>query len=149
MRSGLAESVHLGGNRTAFLSDTDDVECERCREVTSADLDGEATAGESRAAEAHRQQCAACREWLERAAAVTRRARTRPAAAGPDLVDGVLDALDRGWPVREAPAVVPESARRLVLLVGGEAVSECGCAASCSCGCQQGRPCRCGDHRAA
>ncbi|MEJ2868064.1 hypothetical protein WCD74_09835 [Actinomycetospora sp. OC33-EN08] len=131
------------------MSDTDDVDCERCREVTSADLDGEATGEESRAAEAHWQHCAGCRTWLERAAAVTRRARTRPAETGPDLVDGVLHALDHGWPVREAPPVVPDSARRLVLLVGGEAVSECGCTASCGCGCQQGRPCHCGDHRAA
>jgi hypothetical protein len=125
------------------------VDCARCREIVSADLDREAPAEDGRAAEEHLDGCAPCRSWVGRAAAVTRRARTHAIDQGPDLVAGVLDALEHGWPERPAPAVVPDGVRPLVLLVGGEAVSECGCAASCGCGCQQGRPCRCGDHRAA
>lgn len=89
--------------------------CETWREVVSADLDGEATPAESAAVEEHLAECAACRRWAERAAVVTRRARTRPAEAAPDLVGIVL----------------------------GRPASACGCAATCGCGCQEGRACRC------
>ena len=89
------------------------MDCETWREVVSADLDGEATPAESAAVEEHLAGCAACRRWADRAAVVTRRARTRPAEAAPDLVGIVLG------------------------------VSPCGCAATCGCGCQQGRACRC------
>ena len=88
---------------------------ETWREVVSAELDGEATPAESAALEEHLAGCAACRLWAEQAAVVTRRARTRPAEAAPDLVGTVL----------------------------GNQVSACGCAATCGCGCQQGRVCRC------
>ncbi|MEV0154051.1 zf-HC2 domain-containing protein [Micromonospora sp. NPDC050686] len=67
--------------------------CEQWREVLSAQLDGEETAAEQAAAEAHLSGCPACRAWLDAAAAVTRRTRLAVSVPGPDLTDAVLGAL--------------------------------------------------------
>jgi hypothetical protein len=92
------------------------VDCTGCREIVSADLDGEATVEERLIADDHLDACPTCRGWTTRAAVVTRRVRVRPAEAAPDLIDGVLDLVHP---------------------------SACGCPIGCRCGCQQGRACPC------
>ncbi|MFU8875475.1 zf-HC2 domain-containing protein [Micromonospora sp. SL4-19] len=67
--------------------------CEQWREVLSAQLDGEATAAEQAGADAHLDECAGCRTWLDQAAAITRRSRLRATAPGPDLAETILAAL--------------------------------------------------------
>ena len=50
-------------------------ECDRAREAISARIDGEDPGLPDDALDAHLATCAACREWQQRAHAVTRRAR--------------------------------------------------------------------------
>jgi predicted anti-sigma-YlaC factor YlaD len=66
--------------------------CEDCRDAISAQLDGEDLPGEAAAVEAHVAECRDCRGYAERAARVTRLARTGVAEPGPDLVTAVLSA---------------------------------------------------------
>lgn len=66
------------------------VSCAECRERVSARLDGEG--GPSAAVDAHLAGCPDCRSFADRAATVTRLARTGAAQPGPDLVAAVLDA---------------------------------------------------------
>lgn len=66
------------------------VSCAECRERVSARLDGED--GPSAAVDAHLAGCPPCRAFADRAASVTRLARTGEAEPGPDLVASVLDA---------------------------------------------------------
>lgn len=66
--------------------------CSQCREVLSARLDGEERQEERAGVEAHLGVCAACRRFAERAAHITRLARTELVAPVPDLVDAVLAA---------------------------------------------------------
>jgi predicted anti-sigma-YlaC factor YlaD len=75
------------------------------REVVSADLDGEAGPEERAAAASHLEGCAACRSWEQRAAAVTRRARTA-VDAGPDLVAVALAHAPRPRPRLLRPPVL-------------------------------------------
>src|SRR5262245_15855613 len=67
--------------------------CEQIREILSAQLDGEELPGEAAAADAHLAGCAACRRWLDDAAAVTRLARVGVAQADAGIPDVVLDAV--------------------------------------------------------
>ncbi len=76
------------------------VDCTECREALSARLDGEASAGESRAVDAHVASCAACRWFGDEAARVTSLARTTLASQAPDstfapvfTVDGLATVL--------------------------------------------------------
>ncbi len=66
--------------------------CEQWREILSAQLDGEVTADEQRRVGEHLETCAGCRTWLDSAARVTRRARTRVVTAQPDLTEAILAA---------------------------------------------------------
>ncbi|MDN5915597.1 MAG: zf-HC2 domain-containing protein [Pseudonocardia sp.] len=68
------------------------IPCEECRERVSARLDGEDDAFD--AMDAHLRGCAQCRAFADRAATVTRLARTGAAQPGPDLVASVLAAAD-------------------------------------------------------
>jgi hypothetical protein len=131
------------------------VDCERCREVVSADLDREATGEERRAADLHLSGCADCRHWAARAAVVTRRARTRVAEATPDLVGLILGEQATSTTRPDDGGSAPDDAegwRHLTLITGDGSttveLSACGCVASCGCGCQQGHACRCGHHAA-
>ncbi|MGC4821781.1 zf-HC2 domain-containing protein [Micromonospora sp. DT63] len=67
--------------------------CEQWREILSAQFDGEETPAEQAGADAHLAECATCRRWYDRAAAVTRRARLTLAAPGPDLTHVILATL--------------------------------------------------------
>ncbi|MFI2651131.1 zf-HC2 domain-containing protein [Micromonospora fulviviridis] len=87
--------------------------CKQWREVLSAQLDGEVSATEQAGADAHLDGCAGCRGWLDRAAAVTRRARLSVLTPGRDLVDDVLTALPA------APPAVRGARDRLVLTLRG------------------------------
>ena len=66
------------------------MECSSCRELISADLDGEADDTDQEHLFAHLGTCAACRDFHERAAAFTRSLRVRPAEAVPDLSPAIL-----------------------------------------------------------
>jgi predicted anti-sigma-YlaC factor YlaD len=80
------------GNRQGPGGDPQVMTCDACREAVSAALDGESDAAEAARVDAHLAGCAACRAWQHDAAAVTRRARTGVADAGPDLVARVVGA---------------------------------------------------------
>lgn len=62
-----------------MVSDYHRVNCHACREALSARLDGEDHPSERAPVDAHLAGCAACREWFDAAAAVTRLARTQVA----------------------------------------------------------------------
>lgn len=67
------------------------MDCDRFREMLSAQLDGEDGPGERAFAEAHMRTCAGCRQWLDDAAAVTRLVRTHLVSEpSPDLSDAIL-----------------------------------------------------------
>lgn len=66
--------------------------CDECREAISAQLDGEEPPGDERSVAAHLEGCPQCRLFADRAAHVTRLARTGLAEPGPDLVRAVLAA---------------------------------------------------------
>ncbi|HKR50872.1 MAG TPA: zf-HC2 domain-containing protein [Pseudonocardiaceae bacterium] len=71
------------------------MDCTQCREALSARLDGEESAPERDALDAHLVSCAACRRFAEQAARVTRLARTAVATQEPDVVAAVLAAAPR------------------------------------------------------
>jgi predicted anti-sigma-YlaC factor YlaD len=66
--------------------------CEQIREILSAHLDGEAGPEETARAQAHLDGCAACRQWLDGAAAVTRLARLAVQPPMTGMPDVRLDA---------------------------------------------------------
>jgi predicted anti-sigma-YlaC factor YlaD len=88
--------------------------CEQIREALSARLDGEDTPDERAAADTHLKGCAACRQWLDDAAAVTRLARVGVVRPGRGVPDAVLDAV----PGRSRARLVA-ALRMLLGLVGG------------------------------
>ena len=69
------------------------VDCTQCREALSARLDGEESATERGAIDAHLASCAGCRRFADEAARVTRLARTAVATQEPDVVGAVLAAV--------------------------------------------------------
>ncbi|WP_053716718.1 zf-HC2 domain-containing protein [Saccharothrix sp. NRRL B-16348] len=79
------------------------MDCDTCREAVSARLDGEAGPVPADETDSHLDTCAACRQWQQDAAALTRSVRLRPAVDVPDLTADVLAAapppppVTRGW----------------------------------------------------
>jgi predicted anti-sigma-YlaC factor YlaD len=67
--------------------------CVWCREALSALLDGEDRPGERAKVEVHLERCPACRRYSNRAARVTRLARTEPVAPLPDLTASVMTSV--------------------------------------------------------
>jgi predicted anti-sigma-YlaC factor YlaD len=84
------------------------VRCDPFREALSARLDGEPPGLPDREVDRHLAGCAACRDWLQAAAEVTRRARLVLAPAVRDVTAAVLSRL---------PAVPRPRPRRLDLLL--------------------------------
>jgi predicted anti-sigma-YlaC factor YlaD len=85
--------------------------CDDCRLIVSARLDGEATAVEAAAADAHLADCAECQAWSAAAHRVHRLVRVQPAPAVPDLTATILarahpPRAGRGEWTRTALAVV-------------------------------------------
>jgi predicted anti-sigma-YlaC factor YlaD len=93
-------AIPLGWNRQPPWADYKSVECETTREALSAQLDGEDDPGERAGVDAHLTGCAACRQWLDRAALVNRLARTSPAPAIAPLSDDALATLLAAAPGR-------------------------------------------------
>ena len=85
--------------------------CVWCREALSALLDGEDRPGERARVDAHLQQCPDCQRYSNRAARVTRLARTEPDAPLPDLIPSVMPSVR---PARPLPsnAIPARSGRR-------------------------------------
>ncbi len=71
------------------------MDCTQCREALSARLDGEESAAEQAAIDAHLTTCAVCRRFADEAARITRLARTAVATQEPDVVEAVLAAAPR------------------------------------------------------
>lgn len=73
--------------------------CASCREILSADMDGQADPTALAAARAHLSGCPGCATWLERAATVNRLVRTAEADPAPGMTErqlaSVLDQLPR------------------------------------------------------
>lgn len=69
------------------------MECDKVREAVSARIDGEDPGLPGAAAEAHLADCAACRDWQQRAHTVTRRARVGGPFLDHDLTPAVLAAV--------------------------------------------------------
>jgi predicted anti-sigma-YlaC factor YlaD len=69
------------------------MECDRAREAISARIDGEEPGLPAGVLGAHLAGCAACRDWQQRAHAVTRRARLGGAFLDHDLTSSVLAAV--------------------------------------------------------
>jgi predicted anti-sigma-YlaC factor YlaD len=77
------------------------VRCDGYREALSARLDAEQLPPDRVSdLDAHLASCPACRRWQDDAAAVTRRFRTGPAAAGVDVTGAVLPAAPGRWRAR-------------------------------------------------
>jgi len=74
-------------------TDLTHVECEDYQELLSAYLDGEADPGSVRQLDMHLDQCLGCRNWLDRAARVTRLARLTMAEPWPDISAAVVRRL--------------------------------------------------------
>lgn len=72
--------------------------CSSVREALSARLDGEPLGMPEEALDQHLASCAACVDWAESAAVVTRRARLAAVPEVPDLTAAVLTALPRELP---------------------------------------------------
>jgi predicted anti-sigma-YlaC factor YlaD len=68
--------------------------CDQCQEKISASLDGEASAEDVAAAEAHLAVCAQCRAWALQAERLGRRLRVRIADPVPDLSSAVVAGAD-------------------------------------------------------
>jgi predicted anti-sigma-YlaC factor YlaD len=69
------------------------MDCDSAREAISARIDGEARGGPDAVLDGHLATCAPCREWQQRAHAVTRRARLGGAFLDRDLAPLVLAAV--------------------------------------------------------
>jgi predicted anti-sigma-YlaC factor YlaD len=93
--------------------------CSTVREALSARLDDEPLGMPEGALDQHLSGCAACAEWAEAAAVVTRRARLAAAPQVPDLTAAVLTALPRELPGARVAARsrLADTAVRLALLV--------------------------------
>jgi predicted anti-sigma-YlaC factor YlaD len=96
--------------------------CEDCRDSISARMDGEDPGVASEAVERHLAGCAACRAFADRAAHVTRLARIRPAEDHPDVLPGLLAALDAGesrpTPRRGWRAIARDAVRVALAVLG-------------------------------
>jgi predicted anti-sigma-YlaC factor YlaD len=91
------------------------VDCQNAREALSARLDGERPGIEPALLETHLAGCPSCRDWLEAAHRLTRRARLRPAPAVPDrtgdlvaavLADRAASGRERNRPIRAGLIVI-------------------------------------------
>jgi predicted anti-sigma-YlaC factor YlaD len=96
--------------------------CEDCRDSISARMDGEDPGVAPEAVERHLAGCAACRAFVDRAAHVTRLARIRPVEDHPDVLPGLLAALDAGearpTPQRGWRAVARDAVRVALAVLG-------------------------------
>ncbi|MEQ3554273.1 zf-HC2 domain-containing protein [Pseudonocardia nematodicida] len=132
------------------------MDCQQCRDLVSASLDGEASGAERAARDEHLARCADCRAFAGAAERITRLARVRPAEPVPDVATLLASiGLDAGVaPARESERPVLTSVPGCcgtgtgTVAVLATAGAACGCSASCGCGCQQGSPCRCGTRAA-
>jgi predicted anti-sigma-YlaC factor YlaD len=110
--------------------------CEDCRDAISARMDGEDPGAAAGEVERHLEGCAACRAFSDRAAHVTRLARIRPAEDLPDVLPGLLAALDAGesrpTPPRTGRSIVRDAVRAAlaVLAVGQLALALSGIVAA-------------------
>lgn len=95
--------------------------CDACREILSARMDGEDTSLEDQAADAHLRGCAGCQEYQRAASGLHRSIRVRPAEWGPDLTATILSRIgtEVQQPDTRRPAAHGDRSRdlRVALLV--------------------------------
>jgi predicted anti-sigma-YlaC factor YlaD len=82
----------VAGNFVAGPRDNVIVDCETCREMLSARLDGEAEPVPAAWTDRHLAGCAACGRWQEQVGGLTRALRVHAVVETPDLTKRVLDA---------------------------------------------------------
>jgi len=70
------------------------VDCTQCREAVSARLDGEQSATESSAADAHLATCLGCSQFSDDAAQITKLARSASAVPAPDVSAKIMSTVD-------------------------------------------------------
>jgi predicted anti-sigma-YlaC factor YlaD len=92
------------------------MDCDQVREAISASLDGEDAGLEQATVDGHVAGCAGCQTFADRAAALNRSVRVRPAEAVPDLTAAILDSAPARQQVGEP---VPGWARYGLLAVAG------------------------------
>ena len=92
--------------------------CDTYREALSARLDGEPPGLPEQEVDEHLAGCPACRDWLESAAEVTRRARLVLAPPVPDVTAAVLARLPAAPPRRRWVRWVDPGLRAALLAVG-------------------------------
>lgn len=81
----IGAQTNTAGNPGDPMHDNRSVDCMQCREAVSAALDGEDEGAESGAIDAHLATCAACRQFADEAARVTRLARTTVVTQTPQV----------------------------------------------------------------
>lgn len=112
------------------------VDCTECREAVSARLDGEESAAERAAIDAHQATCAACRWFANEAAHVSRLARTAVATELPDITWELLfsvDGLDRVLQaLTDLDRVSTTCATAMMALNGADMVSATRAALDCA-----------------
>jgi predicted anti-sigma-YlaC factor YlaD len=92
------------------------MDCDRAREALSARIDGEDSGVPDTALAEHLSGCAACRDWEQRAHAVTRRARLGGAYLDHDLSEQVLAAVPP-VPARRTGALTRRAALAAIAIV--------------------------------
>jgi predicted anti-sigma-YlaC factor YlaD len=100
-----------------------DMGCDRIREAVSARIDSEDPGLPPGALEAHLAECAACREWEQRAYVVTRHARLGVRYLGHDLTARVLAAVPSQAAWRQRRAQLAITVPLLIARPGTEAVA--------------------------
>jgi predicted anti-sigma-YlaC factor YlaD len=93
------DTLNSGGNPVDTVGDHYCVDCARCMECFSAQLDSEETETEREAIDTHLTVCATCRRFADNAARVTRLARTVVAANEFGIGEPIIVA-DREWGLR-------------------------------------------------
>src|SRR5689334_20405161 len=75
--------------------------CEQCREIVSAQLDGEADASAWAAASAHLRDCPDCEAYAAESEQLGRITRLRPVERVPDLTPRILQAAGLDQPAHD------------------------------------------------
>ena len=116
--------MRVYGNPRDPVGDHCYVDCTQCREAYSARLDSEDSEAEREAIDTHFVICAACRWFADRAALITKFARTVVASEEPDLVEAILAAAHLSRRTRPEgilyPRQTPHAEPRLVLRIGSD-----------------------------
>ena len=108
--------IHGPGNFCTLGGDHVVMRCVDALDLLSARLDGEVSASEVAALDAHTRGCARCRAEAQRMAALHSRLRVRPAEQVPDLTASILGHLPEPRRRRQLLPVLDASAMTLLVV---------------------------------